>query len=153
MKQSVSTEPIEKLGDDFSVIYSPFHGTGNKPVRRILDMIGIKNLRVVKEQELPDPDFSTVKSPNPEEKAGFSYAIEMAKKEMVFEAAIERLEEIVSMLESGDFPLDKSLELFEEGTTLVKECNKKLNSVEKSVKILTQGDTELIEKDFITNEE
>lgn len=77
----------------------------------------------------------------------------MAKKEMVFEAAIERLEEIVSMLESGDFPLDKSLELFEEGTTLVKECNKKLNSVEKSVKILTQGDTELIEKDFITNEE
>ena len=81
LKQSVSTEPIEKLGDDFSVIYSPFHGTGNKPVRRILDMIGIKNLRVVKEQELPDPDFSTVKSPNPEEKAGFSYAIEMAKKE------------------------------------------------------------------------
>ncbi len=81
LEQSVSTKPIEKLGDDFSVIYSPFHGTGNKPVRQILDMIGIKNLRIVKEQELPDPDFSTVKSPNPEEKAGFSYAIEMAKKE------------------------------------------------------------------------
>ncbi|MBR5508377.1 MAG: phospho-sugar mutase [Clostridia bacterium] len=80
-KQSVNSEPIKKLGDDFSVIYSPFHGTGNKPVRRILDMIGVKNVRVVKEQELPDPDFSTVKSPNPEEKAGFSYAIEMAKKE------------------------------------------------------------------------
>lgn len=80
-KQSITEEPIKKLGDDFSVIYSPFHGTGNKPVRRILDMIGVKNLRIVKEQELPDPNFSTVKSPNPEEKAGFAIAIEMAKKE------------------------------------------------------------------------
>lgn len=80
-KQSITEEPIKKLGDGFSVIYSPFHGTGNKPVRRILDMIGVKNLRIVKEQELPDPNFSTVKSPNPEEKAGFAIAIEMAKKE------------------------------------------------------------------------
>ncbi len=80
-KQSVTTEAIEKLGDSFSVIYSPFHGTGNKLVRRILKKIGVTNLRIVKEQELPDPDFSTVKSPNPEEKAGFCYAIDMAKKE------------------------------------------------------------------------
>ncbi len=80
-KQSVTNDAIKALGNDFSVIYSPFHGTGNKPVRKILEMIGVKNLRVVKEQELPDPDFSTVKSPNPEEKAGFSIAIEMAKKE------------------------------------------------------------------------
>lgn len=80
-KQSVTTEAIQKLGDDFSVIYSPFHGTGNKLVRRILAKIGVTNLRIVKEQEFPDPDFSTVKSPNPEEKAGFSYAIDMAKKE------------------------------------------------------------------------
>jgi len=80
-KQSVTTDAIKKLGNDFSVIYSPFHGTGNKLVRRILDKIGVTNLRIVKEQELPDPDFSTVKSPNPEEKEGFSYAIEMAKKE------------------------------------------------------------------------
>ncbi len=79
-KQSVTTKAIEDLGDDFSVIYSPFHGTGNKLVRRILAKIGVTNLRIVKEQELPDPDFSTVKSPNPEEKAGFSYAIEMAKQ-------------------------------------------------------------------------
>ncbi len=81
VKQSVTTEAIEKFGDEFKVIYSPFHGTGNKPVRRMLDMIGVKNVRIVKEQELPDPEFSTVKSPNPEEKAGFSYAIEMAKKD------------------------------------------------------------------------
>lgn len=78
--QSINEENFAKLGDDFKVIYTPFHGTGNKPVRRILEMTGVKNVSVVKEQELPDPDFSTVKSPNPEEKEGFSYAIEMAKQ-------------------------------------------------------------------------
>ena len=80
-EQSINEDAIKSLGDDFSIIYSPFHGTGNKLVRRILNMIGAKNVRIVKEQELPDPDFSTVKSPNPEDKEGFKYAIEMAKKE------------------------------------------------------------------------
>ena len=79
-EQSINEENFAKLGDDFKVIYTPFHGTGNKPVRRILEMTGVKNVSIVKEQELPDPDFSTVKSPNPEEKEGFSYAIAMAKQ-------------------------------------------------------------------------
>ena len=79
-EQSVNRKPIQNLGKDFSIIYSPFHGTGNKLVRRILDMIGAENVRIVKEQELPDPDFSTVKSPNPEEKEGFKYAIDMARE-------------------------------------------------------------------------
>lgn len=81
LKQSVNSEAIKTLGDDFKVIYSPFHGTGNIPVREILKRIGCTNVRIVKEQEMPDPDFSTVKSPNPEEKAGFYLAIEMANKE------------------------------------------------------------------------
>ena len=80
-KQSINEKAIQELGDNFSIIYSPFHGTGNKLVRRILEIIGAKNVRIVKEQELPDPDFSTVKSPNPEDKDGFKYAIEMAKKD------------------------------------------------------------------------
>ena len=80
-EQSINETSIKNLGKDFSIIYSPFHGTGNKLVRKILSMIGAENVRVVKEQELPDPDFSTMKSPNPEEKEGFKYAIEMAKKE------------------------------------------------------------------------
>ncbi len=79
-EQSINEDSIKNLGDNFSIIYSPFHGTGNKLVRRILSMIGVKDVRVVKEQELPDPDFSTMKSPNPEEKEGFKYAIEMAKE-------------------------------------------------------------------------
>ncbi len=83
MEQSINSEAVKKLGDDFKIIYSPFHGTGNKPVRRILDMIGAKNVMVVKEQELPDGNFPTMKSPNPEHKEGFHLAIEMAKKEPV----------------------------------------------------------------------
>ncbi|MBE7037860.1 MAG: phospho-sugar mutase [Ruminococcaceae bacterium] len=79
-KQSINEEAIKSLGDDFKVVYTPFHGAGNKPVRRILDMIGVKNVYIVKEQEEPDPDFSTVKSPNPEEKEGFYLAINLAKE-------------------------------------------------------------------------
>jgi len=79
-EQSVNEQAIADLGDDFKVVYTPFHGTGNKPVRRILDMIGVKNVHIVKEQEMPDPDFSTVKSPNPEDNEGFYLAIELAKK-------------------------------------------------------------------------
>lgn len=80
-EQSVNEENYKILGDDFKVVYSPFHGTGNKPVRKILEMTGLSNVIVVKEQELPDGNFSTVKSPNPEEKEGFALAIELAKRE------------------------------------------------------------------------
>ena len=72
----------------------------------------------------------------------------MAKKELSFEESMERLEEIVSSLESGEFPLDESLKLFEEGVKLVKFCNKKLESVEKSVKKLVNIDGEMVEEDF-----
>lgn len=72
----------------------------------------------------------------------------MAKKELSFEESMERLEEIVSSLESGEFPLDESLKLFEEGVKLVKFCNEKLESVEKSVKKLVNIDGEMVEEDF-----
>jgi len=72
----------------------------------------------------------------------------MPKKEISFEKAMERLEEIVNSLESGESPLDKSLSLFEEGVKLVKFCNEKLEKVEESVKQLINVDGELVEKDF-----
>ncbi len=78
-KQSLNPEAIAQLGDDFKVVYTPFHGSGNRPVRRVLSEIGIKNVFVVKEQELPDPAFSTVKSPNPEDSEGFYLAIPLAE--------------------------------------------------------------------------
>ncbi|MCL2146857.1 MAG: phospho-sugar mutase [Synergistaceae bacterium] len=68
---------------DFKVIYTPLHGTGNILVRRILSELGFENVLVVPEQEAPDPDFSTVESPNPENSSAFNMAIELAKKENV----------------------------------------------------------------------
>ncbi len=81
--QSIRPEVVAEVADNFKIIYTPFHGAGNKPVRNILEMIGLKNVIVVKEQEKPDPAFSTVKSPNPEDKEGFELAIALAKKENV----------------------------------------------------------------------
>ena len=77
----------------------------------------------------------------------------MPKKEVSFEDALDRLEEIVDLLESGENQLEKSLELFEEGVKLVKLCNKKLEAVENSVKILVNNSGEMEEKDFLTDEQ
>lgn len=76
----VNPEAVSEVADSFSIVYTPFHGSGNKLVQRILRMSGLKNLYVVREQEEPDGDFPTVKSPNPEDKEGFKLAIELAKK-------------------------------------------------------------------------
>ncbi|CAH0192422.1 Phosphoglucomutase [Peribacillus sp. Bi96] len=65
---------------DVSIVFTPLHGTANKSVRRALQSLGYQNLHIVKEQEMPDPDFSTVKSPNPEEPAAFEMAIELGNK-------------------------------------------------------------------------
>lgn len=78
---SVNSEAAAAVANNFKIIYTPLHGAGNKPVRRILAESGFKQVLVVKEQELPDPDFSTVKFPNPEERDAFKLAIELALKE------------------------------------------------------------------------
>ncbi len=63
-----------------SIVYTPLHGSGNKPVRRILERVGFKNIHIVAEQELPDGNFPTVALPNPENPDALSMAIELAKK-------------------------------------------------------------------------
>ncbi|MBE7029457.1 MAG: phospho-sugar mutase [Ruminococcaceae bacterium] len=68
------------VNKDIKIIYTPFHGAGNIPVREVLKRAGFNNVITVSEQEMPDPMFSTVKSPNPEDKEGFNIAIEYAKK-------------------------------------------------------------------------
>lgn len=70
-----------KIPDDFKVVYTPLHGSGNIPVRRILTETGVKNVFTVPEQEKPDGNFPTVKSPNPENSEAFDIAIEYAKKQ------------------------------------------------------------------------
>ena len=78
-KQIINQDVIDRVGDKIKIIYTPIHGTGNIQVREVLKQSGFKNVEVVKEQELPDSNFSTVEYPNPEEKAVFEIAIEMAK--------------------------------------------------------------------------
>lgn len=82
-KVSVNPEICRQVGKTAKLIYTPLHGTGNVPVMRILKEIGFEQVMVVKEQQDPDPEFSTVKYPNPEEKSAFNLAMEMAAKEDV----------------------------------------------------------------------
>lgn len=79
-KQIIHPEIIQEVADDIKIVYSPFHGTGNVPVRRILSELGFKNVYVVPEQELPDPDFTTLDYPNPEDPKAFTLALELAKE-------------------------------------------------------------------------
>ncbi|AFI27566.1 MULTISPECIES: phosphoglucomutase [Bacillus] len=78
---SISVHPELSKEVDVKVVFTPLHGTANKPVRRGLEALGYKNVTVVKEQELPDPNFSTVTSPNPEEHAAFEYAIKLGEEQ------------------------------------------------------------------------
>ncbi|TDX51253.1 phospho-sugar mutase [Orenia marismortui] len=77
---SLNPESIKKVANDLHIVYTPLHGTGNMPVQRVLDELGFKNLHVVKEQEQPDPNFSTVSYPNPEEPAVFDLGIKLAEE-------------------------------------------------------------------------
>lgn len=73
---SPNAAKLSSWAKDYKVVFTPLHGTGNKPVRMVLEKLGFKDVLTVPEQEHPDPDFSTVASPNPEEHAAF----EMARK-------------------------------------------------------------------------
>ena len=73
-------EAIQATAGSLKIVYTPFHGTGNVPVRRILKELGFKNVYVVPEQELPDGDFTTIPYPNPEDKRAFKLALELAEK-------------------------------------------------------------------------
>ena len=79
-KQIIHPEIIKEVADDIRIVYSPFHGTGNVPVRRILSELGFKHVYVVPEQELPDPDFTTLEYPNPEDPKAFTLALALAKE-------------------------------------------------------------------------
>ena len=79
-KQIIHPEIIREVADDIKIVYTPFNGTGNVPVRRILSELGFKNVYVVPEQEMPDPDFTTLDYPNPEDPKAFTLALKLAKE-------------------------------------------------------------------------
>lgn len=79
-KQVVNPDICKEVGKELKVVYTPLHGTGNIPARRILKEIGFENVYVVKEQELPDGNFPTVSYPNPEAAEAFELALKLAKE-------------------------------------------------------------------------
>ena len=79
-KLAVNPELTREMGKTLKIVYTPLHGSGNIPVRRVLKEIGVENVFVVPEQELPDGNFPTVRVPNPEEKDAFDLAVAMQKK-------------------------------------------------------------------------
>ena len=79
-KQIIHPDVIKSVADDIKIVYTPFCGTGNVPVRRILDELGFKNVYIVPEQEKPDPDFANLDYPNPEDPKAFESALKLAKE-------------------------------------------------------------------------
>ncbi len=79
-KQLIHQDVIDEMADKFTIVYTPFHGTGNLPVRRVLKELGFKNVFVVPEQEAPDPEFTTLAYPNPEDPKAFELALKLAKE-------------------------------------------------------------------------
>ena len=79
-KQVIHMDAIQAEGKNLKIVYTPLHGTGNIPARRILKELGFENVYVVKEQELPDGDFPTVSYPNPEVAEAFELGLKLAKE-------------------------------------------------------------------------
>lgn len=78
--QVKNADAIKEVQKDIKIVYTPLHGTGNLPVRRVLKELGFENVYVVKEQELPDGDFPTVGYPNPESPKAFELAVKLGNE-------------------------------------------------------------------------
>lgn len=79
-KQIIHPDIIKEVAENIKIVYTPLCGTGNLPVRRVLSELGFKHVYVVPEQENPDPDFTTLDYPNPEDPKAFTYALRLAKE-------------------------------------------------------------------------
>lgn len=79
--QVIRKELVKKVGKEFKIVYTPLCGTGNVPVKRALEEVGFENVLVVKEEEIPDPNFAGIEYPNPEDQRALTRGIELAKKE------------------------------------------------------------------------
>ncbi|MGN0417342.1 phospho-sugar mutase [Anaerostipes faecalis] len=107
-KQVFNQKAIDEMASKLKIVYTPLHGTGNLPVRRVLDDLGFKNVYVVPEQELPDGDFPTVSYPNPEAKEAFALGLALAKEKdadlvLATDPDADRLGVYVKDSKTGDY--------------------------------------------------
>lgn len=107
-KQVIHEDCIKEVADQIKVVYTPLHGTGNIPARRVLKEIGFDNVYVVPEQELPDGEFPTVSYPNPEAEEAFTLALKLAKEKdadlvLATDPDADRLGVYVKDTKSGEY--------------------------------------------------
>lgn len=107
-KQVIHADSIKEVGKDIKIVYTPLHGTGNIPARRVLKEIGFDNVYVVAEQELPDGEFPTVSYPNPEAEEAFALALKLAKEKdadlvLATDPDADRLGVYVKDSKTGDY--------------------------------------------------
>lgn len=107
-KQVFNQKAIDEMSSKLKIVYTPLHGTGNLPVRRVLSDLGFENVHVVPEQELPDGDFPTVSYPNPEAKEAFELGLALAKEKdadlvLATDPDADRLGVYVKDSKSGDY--------------------------------------------------
>lgn len=106
--QVVNQKAIDEMQDQITIIYTPLHGTGNIPARRVMEEIGFTHVYVVPEQELPDGDFPTVSYPNPEAAEAFELGLKLAKEKnadlvLATDPDADRLGVYVKDAKSGDY--------------------------------------------------
>ncbi|MFG6327711.1 MAG: phospho-sugar mutase [Lachnospiraceae bacterium] len=107
-KQVKNPDAIKEMQKDIKIVYTPLHGTGNIPERRILKELGFENVYVVPEQELPDGEFPTVSYPNPEAAEAFELALKLAKEKdadlvLATDPDADRLGVYVKDTKSGEY--------------------------------------------------
>lgn len=107
-KQVIHWDSIKEAGKDLKIVYTPLHGTGNIPARRVLKELGFENVYVVPEQELPDGEFPTVSYPNPEAAEAFELALKLAKEKdadlvLATDPDADRLGVYVKDTKSGEY--------------------------------------------------
>lgn len=107
-KQVKNPDAIKEMQKDIKIVYTPLHGTGNIPARRILKELGFENVYVVPEQELPDGEFPTVSYPNPEAAEAFELALKLAKEKdadlvLATDPDADRLGVYVKDTKSGEY--------------------------------------------------
>ena len=106
--QVVNQKAIDEMQDQITIVYTPLHGTGNIPARRVMKEIGFTHVYVVPEQELPNGDFPTVSYPNPEAKEAFELGLKLAKEKdadlvLATDPDADRLGVYVKDTKSGEY--------------------------------------------------
>lgn len=106
--QVVNQTAIDQMQDQIKIVYTPLHGTGNIPVRRVLKEVGFEHVYVVPEQELPDGNFPTVSYPNPEAEEAFALGLKLAKEKdadlvLATDPDADRLGVYVKDCKTGDY--------------------------------------------------